>query len=316
MAFLIRPVWTFSFFVTKLQPFSWEVFFPKVRRGAADEVSEHPIQQVIRKGVGLQSAFLWQTRTEGRILGSWMGICYRTLWEFYLGKHCLQAVCASSVCKLYVDGHLLEASLTRATTSSPTTEKLLLTTSLPAPIMDFFHFSTKPQKLTSCMWNGSAFTEYIWYFCLPTNGCIVQQYLWELYICGNISSVGGLLSLGILYLWELFIHGRPDCLGWLGCLIQLQLPIFPEFWNSASSAPPNCSIIWSQRTLRLVAPMPVTVDTSTTNPDWRNEMINFETHQIISSNAFLALETFLSVLFLGVVWLKRTAGSVHYGLSS
>ena len=102
MVFLMRPVWTFSVFsLQSYSRFRERSFFRRwgevqqMRCRLILSISEHPIQQVIRKGVGLQSAFLWQTRTEGRILGSWMGICYRTLWEFYLGKHCLQAVCAS-----------------------------------------------------------------------------------------------------------------------------------------------------------------------------------------------------------------------------
>ena len=66
--------------------------------------------------------------------------------------------------------------------------------------------------------------------CSPAKECmhIVQQYLWEFYICGNISSAGSILSLGILYLWEVFIRTQPEV-----SLIQLQLPLFPEFSNVA-----------------------------------------------------------------------------------
>ena len=83
----MRPVWTFSvFFVPKLQPFSWEVFFFR-RWGERRQmrcrlillISEHPIQQGIRKGgVCIFGHGDDEERTEWRILGSWIK---RIIWH-------------------------------------------------------------------------------------------------------------------------------------------------------------------------------------------------------------------------------------------
>ena len=160
------------------------------------------------------------------------GICYRTLWEVYICTQCANFAWMATCSRLRSPELPLHHLLLKSY-QLPTTVVTML-----APVMDYFHFSTKPQKLNSYIyvWNDSA--EYNWYV-LPshkrgTQVHIVQQYLWEFYICGNISSAGSILSLGILYLWELFIHNR---LPGVVCLIQLQLPLFPEFSSAASPAP-------------------------------------------------------------------------------
>ena len=113
----------------------------------------------------------------------------------------------------------------------------------------------------------------------------MQQYLWEFYICGNISSAGSILSLGILYLWELFIQaGLPGVV----CLPDsASTSYIPRVFKRGFTGSPKCSIIWSQRTPGLVPPIMLYLLACNTwyrHPKSRLK-INFEgtwyTHQVI-----------------------------------
>ena len=128
------------------------------------------------------------------------GICYRTLWEVYICTQCANFAWMATCSRLRSPELPLHHLLLKSY-QLPTTVVTML-----APVMDYFHFSTKPQKLNLYIyvWNDSAeYNSYVFPSHKGAPRCIKCSN-----ICGNSIFVGIFPPQEAFYLWESYICGR------------------------------------------------------------------------------------------------------------